>query len=74
MKLFSRFVFSVLFLSLLFPVTVFSREPQPERTDWFLKHGYGVFVHYLNQVQNNPENIASLRKSTSWDECVRSSM
>ncbi|MDR2704918.1 MAG: alpha-L-fucosidase [Planctomycetaceae bacterium] len=70
MKLFSRFVFSVLFLFLLFPVTVFSREPQPERTDWFLKHGYGVFVHYLNKVQNNPEHIASLRKSTSWDDCV----
>jgi hypothetical protein len=70
MKLFSRFVFSVLLLSLILPVTVLSREPQPERTDWFLKHGYGVFVHYLNGIQNNPEQIASLGKSTSWDECV----
>jgi hypothetical protein len=70
MKRFSRFIVSVLFLFLLFHVTVFSREPQPERTDWFLKHGYGVFVHYLNGIQNNPEHVASLGKSTSWDECV----
>ena len=48
-----------------------AREPQPERTDWFVKHGYGVFVHYLNKIQNNPEHVASLGKATSWDECVR---
>jgi hypothetical protein len=71
MKLFSRFVFSILFLLFLLPATVSSREPQPERTDWFLKHGYGVFVHYLNKVQNNPEHISSLGKSTSWDDCVK---
>ncbi|MDR2440915.1 MAG: alpha-L-fucosidase [Planctomycetaceae bacterium] len=70
MKLFNRFIVSVLFLFLLFPVTVFSREPQPERTDWFLKHGYGVLVHYLNKIQNTPKQIASLGKSTSWDDCV----
>jgi len=47
-----------------------AREPQPERTDWFVKHGYGVFVHYLNKLQNNPEHVASLGKSTSWNDCV----
>ena len=58
-------------LLLLFLVSAsFAREPQPERTDWFVKHRYGVFVHYLNKIQNNPEHVASLGMSTSWDECV----
>ena len=39
-------------------------------TDWFRKAGYGVFVHYLAGLQNNPEHVASLGKQTSWDECV----
>jgi hypothetical protein len=30
-----------------------------------------VFVHYLNEVQNNPDQVQSLGRSTSWDECVR---
>lgn len=58
---------------LVFSLTVISalaREPEPERTDWFVKHKYGVFVHYLNKIQNNPDHVASLGKSTSWDECV----
>lgn len=40
-------------------------------TDWFQKAGYGVFVHYLNGLQNNREQIHSLGRQTSWDECVR---
>ena len=54
----------------LFVGTVFAKEPQPERTDWLVKHRYGVFVHYLNKLQNNPEHVGSLGKATSWDECV----
>jgi hypothetical protein len=47
--------------------------PGPGRanTDWFAKAGYGVFVHFLAKVQNNPETIQSLGRQTSWDECVR---
>lgn len=40
-------------------------------TDWFRKAGYGVFVHYLAGLQNNREQIHSLGRETSWDECVR---
>lgn len=40
-------------------------------TDWFLRAGAGVFVHYLNGLQNNRESINSLGKETPWDECVR---
>lgn len=46
-------------------------EPFNPNTDWFQKAGYGVFVHYLEDLQNNPETIHSLGKKTSWDECVR---
>lgn len=45
--------------------------PENPNTDWFQKAGYGVFVHYLNGIQNNREEIASLGQQTSWDECVR---
>ncbi|MDQ1257156.1 MAG: type protein, partial [Candidatus Hydrogenedentes bacterium] len=40
-------------------------------TDWFEKAGFGVFVHYLDSIQNNPEHVGSLGKRTTWDECVR---
>ncbi len=40
-------------------------------TDWFSRAGYGVFVHYLNELQNNAAMIQSLGRSTTWDECVR---
>lgn len=46
-------------------------EPMNPNTDWFRKAGYGVFVHYLVGLQNNREQIHSLGKQTSWDECVR---
>jgi hypothetical protein len=39
-------------------------------TDWFAKDGYGVFVHFLAKVQNNPVCVQSLGRQTSWDECV----
>lgn len=40
------------------------------RTDWFLEAGYGVFVHYLSGLQNHAEQIHSLGRETSWDQCV----
>lgn len=40
-------------------------------TDWFQKAGYGVFVHYLEGLQNNPDEAHSLGRRTGWDECVR---
>lgn len=40
-------------------------------TDWFQKAGYGVFVHYLEDLQNNSNTIHSLGRQTGWDECVR---
>ena len=41
------------------------------KTDFMQKRGYGVFFHYLNRVQNNPEVPNSLGLSTDWDTCVR---
>lgn len=46
-------------------------EPMNPNTDWFCQAGYGVFVHYLAGLQNNAEQIHSLGRETSWDECVR---
>ena len=40
-------------------------------TDWFQKAGYGVFTHYLEDLQNDPTQIQSLGRKTTWDECVR---
>lgn len=45
--------------------------PHNPNTDWFRRAGSGVFVHYLNGLQNNRESIHSLGRETSWDECVR---
>ena len=41
-------------------------------TDWFSKAKYGVFVHFLHQIQNSKEAPQGLSrgKETSWDECV----
>lgn len=50
--------------------------PEAERagnpaTDWFQEAGWGVFVHYLEGLQNDPAEIHSLGRRTSWDECVK---
>lgn len=45
-------------------------EPEKHRTDWFRKAGCGVFVHYLNGLQNNRDQLHSLGRETTWDECV----
>ncbi|HPO15152.1 MAG TPA: alpha-L-fucosidase [Candidatus Hydrogenedentes bacterium] len=49
----------------------FGAESLNPKTDWFQHAGYGVFVHYLTSLQNDPERVHSLGKQTSWDECVR---
>lgn len=46
-------------------------EPRNPHTDWFRKAGYGVFVHYLWDLQNDPQQVHSLGRQTSWEECVR---
>jgi len=45
--------------------------PQNPHTDWFLKAGYGIFVHYLWDLQNASNRLHSLGRHTPWDECVR---
>jgi len=57
----------------MFLLLCFSTVAQAQRrnTDWFVKAGYGVFVHYLDGIQNNADQLHSLGKQTSWDECVR---
>lgn len=66
---FFKFILFVM-AAVVFTQTLAAREPEPERTDWFLKHRYGVFVHYLNGVMNSPETLNSLGRQTSWDDCV----
>ncbi len=52
--------------------TAFARsETNNPATDWFYRAGYGVFVHYLNEIQNSADKIQSLGRSTTWDACVR---
>jgi len=46
-------------------------EPNNPNTDWFSKAGYGVFVHYLHGLQNNPAELHSLGRQTPWDQCVK---
>ncbi|MCY2994825.1 MAG: alpha-L-fucosidase [Planctomycetota bacterium] len=62
---------SLLLLLCVVPATVLARDPEPAKTDWFMASKYGVFVHYLVGLQNNPDHVASLGRQTSWDECVR---
>ncbi|MCL2812966.1 MAG: hypothetical protein FWD23_00035 [Oscillospiraceae bacterium] len=38
--------------------------------DEFLGRKWGIFIHYLDALQNNPNSVQSMGKSTSWDECV----
>jgi hypothetical protein len=51
-------------------VTAFA-EPNNPNTDWFAKAGFGVFVHYLWDLQNASNRLHSLGRQTSWAECVR---
>jgi len=58
-------------LAVLLPLALAEGDPMNPNTDWFQKAGYGVFVHYLAGLQNNREQLHSLGRQTSWDECVR---
>ena len=41
------------------------------KTDWFHEKKWGVFMHYLHQVYNNPESLHNMGKGeTNWDECI----
>ncbi|MBR4752599.1 MAG: hypothetical protein IK077_12640 [Thermoguttaceae bacterium] len=46
------------------------RTPDPAKTENFRSKGYGVFVHYLDGLQNGASTVNSLGKETSWNECV----
>lgn len=48
-----------------------ARAANNPNTDWFHAAKYGVFVHYLEDLQNDPEKVHSLGRRTSWDACVR---
>ena len=52
------------------PADVQQPDSHNPDTDWFLKAGFGVFVHYLNGLQNNREQLHSLSKETDWNQCV----
>jgi len=41
-----------------------------DKKQWFRERKWGVFFHYLNGVQNNPDSPSSQGKCTGWDECV----
>ncbi len=40
------------------------------RAEFLRKHGWGVFFHYLNSLQNNPDKPNSFGRQTSWNDCV----
>jgi hypothetical protein len=65
------FVLRWICIAICFHAAIVHAEPNNPNTDWFRKAGYGVFVHYLEFIQNNPEMVQSLGKKTSWDACVR---
>jgi hypothetical protein len=71
----SRSVFNFLvagmFLIVAARASTAAAESRNPNTDWFQRAGWGVFVHYLEHLQNNPAELNSLGKRTSWDECVR---
>ena len=63
--------FAILLLTLVAAPPAARAEPNNPHTDWFAKAGYGVFVHYLADLQNASNRLHSLGRQTSWDECVR---
>src|SRR6516165_5746162 len=46
-------------------------ERQNPNTDWFRDAGWGVFVHYLWDVQNAGHRTNNFGRTTSWEECVK---
>lgn len=61
----------LIFLPLFASGFVLEAATNNPSTDWFQRAGYGVFVHYLEDLQNDPQQVHSLGRKTSWDECVR---
>ena len=59
------------FVAVWLPASLAGEESRNPNTDWFQKAGCGVFVHYLAGLQNDRDQIHSLGRETSWDECVR---
>lgn len=43
----------------------------PRSTEWFKESGFGIFVHYLNELQNKEDALQSLGMSTPWNEAVQ---
>jgi hypothetical protein len=58
-------------IALLMSMAICSGSQFNPATDWFHKAGYGIFVHYLYDLQNDTNQVHSLGKQTSWDECVK---
>lgn len=56
---------------LLVPLGWAQGAPNNPATDWFSRAGWGVFVHYLNGLQNSAGSINSLGQETPWDQAVR---
>jgi hypothetical protein len=49
-----------------------SSQLLPE-TDWFRRSNHGIFVHYLNEIQNDCTDASRSNnqgKNTSWSDCV----
>ena len=61
---------AIVILPLFLTACAVGATPNNPNTDWFKKAGFGVFVHYLWDIQNNPDQLHSLGKQTSWDQCV----
>ena len=46
-------------------------ERQNPNTDWFRDAHWGLFVHYLWDLQNAGHRTNNLGRTTSWDDCVK---
>jgi hypothetical protein len=46
-------------------------ERQNPNTDWFRDAHWGLFTHYLWDLQNTGHSTNNLGRTTSWDECVK---
>lgn len=47
------------------------RTPDPARTENFHSKRFGVFFHYLDDLQNKAGAVNSLGRETSWNDCVK---
>ncbi|MCX6929955.1 MAG: alpha-L-fucosidase, partial [Verrucomicrobia bacterium] len=60
----------MLTLAMLTCATLRAEQHNPN-TDWFRNAGWGVFVHYLWDLQNAGQRTNNLGRTTSWDACVK---